>query len=381
MVNFPSFSRSFLAESYEWWDVLTSWSIGVLFDGKFNSLFSLLFAIGFSIQLDRLVQQETRRAAWIYARRLFALFAIGLLHVCLVWDGDVLHTYAVLGFLLLALRRVSDRTIRYLIALCLLYPGFRSLGLIFFASPDFTTDRLAAAEELAAATELAATTEAYVEFIRYNVGVLINNYTKPAGLDSVVLWYATLSATMLLGLLAGRRRWFQKLDRYKPVLPKIQWWSLGIGLACSATSVIVTQFFIEPFQPSPWFVVLRTTYAVSRVALMIFYVAVIIRISFNARWNCWLTPFAVAGRMPLTNYLMQSIVFTFIFYGWGLGLPRSSSSAIDFLSAFGFFFFVQVPLSALWLRRFRYGPMEYFWRVMTYGRPATGMIRVQPGET
>ncbi len=75
--------------------------------------------------------------------------------------------------------------------------------------------------------------------------------------------------------------------------------------------------------------------------------------------------------LPLTNYLMQTLIATTIFYGWGFGLWGAVGPALQLLMAFAIFFVIQVPLSILWLRRFQYGPLEWVWRVLTYGhRPA-----------
>jgi len=72
--------------------------------------------------------------------------------------------------------------------------------------------------------------------------------------------------------------------------------------------------------------------------------------------------------MPLTNYLMQTAICTTIFYGWGFGYWGSAGPALQLALAPAIFFLVQVPLSVLWLRHFEYGPLEYAWRVLTYGR-------------
>jgi uncharacterized protein len=125
---------------------------------------------------------------------------------------------------------------------------------------------------------------------------------------------------------------------------------------------------------------MQISYGVSRVALMIFYVATIVRLAQNPRWLPWLMPLAAAGRMPLTNYLLQSVLCTAIFYSWGLGLWRQMGEALQLGLALAIFFGFQVPLSIFWFRRFAYGPMEYLWRLLSYGRrpqaplaePATG---------
>jgi len=81
-----------------------------------------------------------------------------------------------------------------------------------------------------------------------------------------------------------------------------------------------------------------------------------------------LQPFATAGRMPLTNYLMQTLIATTLFYGWGFGLWGKVGNALDLALAIGIFFLVQVPLSKWWLARHELGPMEWLWRRLTYGR-------------
>jgi uncharacterized protein len=91
-------------------------------------------------------------------------------------------------------------------------------------------------------------------------------------------------------------------------------------------------------------------------------------------------PFAAAGRMPLTNYLLQSVLCTAIFYAWGLGLWRQMGEAAQLGLGFAIFFGFQVPLSIFWFRRFTYGPMEYLWRLLSYGRrPTTALAQPAPG--
>jgi uncharacterized protein len=112
----------------------------------------------------------------------------------------------------------------------------------------------------------------------------------------------------------------------------------------------------------------NVAYVICRVSIMTFYVATIVRIAQNASWRAWLDPIATVGRMPLTNYLLQTLLATFLFYGWGLGLWGTVGPALQVALAIGIFVVIQVPLSGAWLRRFKLGPMEYLWRVLTYGR-------------
>jgi uncharacterized protein len=172
---------------------------------------------------------------------------------------------------------------------------------------------------------------------------------------------------MLIGLLAGRQRWIQRAADHPNVVRRAQWWALGVGVATGILFLIASRL-VQPFVPSFWFVIMRTAYGVSRVALMIFYVATILRVTQHASWMRRLRPLAAAGRMPLTNYLLQSVLCTFIFDAWGLGYWGQAGALTQLVLAFAIFLMLQVPLSVWWLRRHTYGPMEYLWRLLTYGR-------------
>ena len=96
---------------------------------------------------------------------------------------------------------------------------------------------------------------------------------------------------------------------------------------------------------------------------MMFYVLTIVRLAQMPAWQRIFAPMAAAGRMPLTNYLMQTLIATTIFYGWGFGLWGTVGPAAGLALAFAIFFVIQVPLSLWWLKRFEMGPMEWVWRV------------------
>ena len=101
---------------------------------------------------------------------------------------------------------------------------------------------------------------------------------------------------------------------------------------------------------------------------MMFYVFTIVRLAELPLWQRRFAPIAATGRMPLTNYLMQTLIATTIFNGWGFGLWGKVGPAACLLLAFAIFFVIQVPLSVWWLRRYEFGPMEWLWRYSTYGR-------------
>jgi uncharacterized protein len=172
---------------------------------------------------------------------------------------------------------------------------------------------------------------------------------------------------MLLGLMLGRRKFFENSERHLPFVRRLQWSMLAVGIVTGTIFGIWQATTTDFVTPSPWRLLAGTCYIVCRVAIMIFYVSTIVRAVHNETWRRRLAPMATAGRMPLTNYLMQTLIATTIFYGWGFGLWNQVGPALDFVLAVGIFFIVQVPLSAWWLKRFELGPMEWLWRKLTYG--------------
>jgi uncharacterized protein len=110
------------------------------------------------------------------------------------------------------------------------------------------------------------------------------------------------------------------------------------------------------------------SYRLCRVALMVFYITSLLRLLQIEHWRRRLSALACAGRMPLTNYLLQTAMGLLIFRPWGLGLYGQAGPAVDFALAVMLYCLVQLPFSAYWLRHFRFGPMEYLWRFGTYGK-------------
>jgi uncharacterized protein len=101
--------------------------------------------------------------------------------------------------------------------------------------------------------------------------------------------------------------------------------------------------------------------------MMSFYVLTIVRLAQIPAWQRRFQPIAMTGRMPLTNYLLQTLIGTTLFYGWGFGL-WGKVGPVQLVMAFAVFFIIQVPLSTIGFRYFEYGPLEYVWRLGTYGK-------------
>jgi uncharacterized protein len=384
IMNMPAFNTSLFlgfdaAMWPHWWDRGTEMVRDVIFSGKFNSMFSMLFAIGFTIQLGRLQAREPEHATRIYLRRLFWLFVFGLVHACVFWAGDVLHMYALLGLLLLLLHRLPDRAIVTLIVLCLLYPAIRGTIRMVTSTPEDIQAIVAVTQQAISADNAGFGHGNFLDTARRSTAAMLILYKYPWQLGTLAA-YVQFFTTVLLGLLLGRHRFFQNITAHLPLVRRTQWWALGIGLVCGSAFVIWRSVVANPMEPSVWRILAGTGYIFGRVSIMIFYVATIVRAVCNEKWRRRLAPITLTGRMPLTNYLLQTLIGVILFYHWGFGLWGKVGPALDLVLAVAIFFLIQVPLSRWWLSRFQRGPMEHLWRVLTYGRGALHTTAGPAGE-
>lgn len=167
---------------------------------------------------------------------------------------------------------------------------------------------------------------------------------------------ASVMALFLLGLLVGRMKLFEQLPERRTLLKKIALWGLLIGLAFNALLV---------FAENPWWASLG--FIIGAPALAATYISGLSLLSLRGRGAKLLAPIGQVGRMALSNYILQSVVCSLIFNGYGLGLFEKVGAAGLWGITFAIYL-VQIPLSAWWLSRFQFGPLEWVWRSLTYGQ-------------
>ena len=331
---------------------------------KFKALFSFLFGLGLAVQMMR---AEARGAHFLplYARRLCVLFLIGIAHFLLVWDGDILHDYALLGFVLLLFHRSSPKTLLVgagvLLAIPMLFYGITTYSSITsHVSPQMkewiTYEN--GAEDNGTSDDFSDTYArgSYAEMVTLRESELPRDMSPDTD-DAYVL------AIFLLGLYAGRRRIFHDVSAHLPFIRRVQRWGLVIGVAGNAAFAVGGSF-----DPSPTSVtqnVGRLCLVVAAPALMLLYASTIILVTQRETWRRRLAPLAAVGRTALSNYLLQSLICTTIFYRYGLALFGKVSPSLGVLLTITIFL-IQIPLSVWWLRRFQFGPVEWLWRSLTY---------------
>jgi uncharacterized protein len=334
----------------------------LIVDGKFYTLFSLLFGVGFSLQLARLERRGADGVA-IFRRRLLVLLAIGLVHCVLVWDGDILTLYALLGLTLPFFRGWSERSLLAAVVLLTLLPlagaaTFAALGWEphrwWFELGDDIGRRLGGTPELPNAWLQRPDFGAYFAWTMggwpYRVGTLIESWRIPKVLG-----------IMLLGLVLGRRLVAGSLLQQRRLL----WTTLAAGLAIGVPAGLVYGTTTGVGQDSAASIVGTLPMALAYAAAFLLAWPRAARV---------LGVLAAPGRMALTNYLMQTLLGITIFYGIGFGLVGRLAPAEIYAIATAVYA-GQIAFSHWWLARHEMGPMERLWRTATYGRRVVAVER------
>lgn len=353
-------------------DRLAVWGIRFLAEGKFYSLFSLLFELGFALQILRAEERGTRFVPF-YLRRLFILLLIGLAHAILLWTGDILVLYALIGaIMLLFFRRRAPRTLLIwtvvmLAVTILINAALSGLAALAQLSPEAAAeisrefaDSEANMRAAAAEAGRVFATGSFLEITRQRLSDLGFMYSFAIFLGFNVL------AMFLLGLYAGRRGIFRDISGHLPLFRKILWWGLPVGIIGNLVYVISIEG-VNRSQPTWESLIAVIGQTIGAPALTLSYVAAITLLVQHDVWRARLGPLAAVGRMALTNYLLQSLIATTIFYGYGFGLFGQIGPAVGVLFTLGIFT-AQIPLSVWWMGRFQFGPVEWLWRSLTYLR-------------
>jgi uncharacterized protein len=366
-----------LAEQSPFADRITHFLVHFFVEGKFYSIFSFLFGFGFALQISRAEERGDRRAS-LFKRRLFWLLIIGLLHAYLLWAGDILSIYALMGFVLILFRRKTNGALLKW-AFALMVIPILTYILIYILFVAFVTPEALAAFQ---AGQVDFWNEAvkkvqqssYLQIITdFNLQYIIGRY---AGLI-FDMRLPKILAMFLLGFYAYRRGFFQDLSSHQPFIRRVLVYGLVLGLIGNvAFAALAGKEALIP--PTPAGIAGVVSYAFGVPALALFFIALVATLWQKAAWRRLLAFLAPVGRMALTNYLLQTVICVFIFYGYGFAQFGRIGARTATLIALGIFLF-QILMSALWLKYFAYGPMEWIWRQLTYRQRLN--LRREPQQT
>lgn len=355
------------AMSGDLFDRIVVYFLIVFVESKFFTLFSFLFGIGFSIQMARSGNQNFTKK---FIRRLLVLGLFGIAHIVLLWEGDILLLYSLIGFPLLLFRRATPRNFVRLILALLIVPSI--LVVTVFSAIEtarvipaysaqisqaetslleqFVESRRQAADDLSGGSYLKLLTERITE---YQVTFLLLLSRAP-----IVL------AMFLLGMRIGQKGYLTDVDAHQQMLKKVRFWGLSVG---SALSLAVIFGYIV-FQPLSALTFLFFNQTLAGPILSMGYAATFVLAAQSSHWQPIVKLLSFVGRMSLTNYLLQSLINALLFSGYGLGLAGKIKPLTGILLS-AIIFVAQILLSKIWLAFFRFGPAEWFWRSATYLKP------------
>ena len=371
MANFPEFSLwTFQSEDTlsampsAGADHIVLWMVTILVEGKFYTIFSVLFGIGFSL----IISNALRKGAdgfRIFYRRMVLLTIIGLLHLLFLWSGDILLLYALMGMLLPLFRHCSDRALLRWAFFFLLLP----VGISFFREmTEFSLARHAYNAWWNCCDYVGITEENFGTWLRdaHTYGDMLLFLVQGA---VERMWefisgnrYFKVLGLFLIGYYIGRRRLFEHLDYHRHLLVQ----TARIGFFAGFPLSVVYAWSSIQGQPLGE-TIHSLLYLVSVYPLGLAYLSGLSLLYLRTRQAAIWQGLANPGRMALTNYLLQSFIGVLLFYGIGLGWGASTSLWLTELIVV-IVFLTQMLFSFLWFRRFLFGPLEWLWRMMTYGK-------------
>ena len=326
----------------------------IFVQGKFFTLFSLLFGAGFAVMAQR-ASSAGRDFTRFYLRRSLGLLIIGALHAVLLWSGDILVAYALLSFALLAFREAPRSWLPVLGTAA--YVGAAVLMLLLGVLMQFAPADASSAQQAAAVASIEAQRQAYGHG-SYVQAVAQRLRDLGASLGALLVVGPQILGMFLIGAWFARSGAIADPARYRRLWAVLRWLLLPLGLAVMFSSV-----YLQSYNPPGRFDMRgATAYALTAIAGLLMCLGYL---AWGVRWSRYLQWLAPAGRMALSNYLGQSLVCTLVFYAYGLGWFEQMGRAGQLLFAL-LLFAGQVALSHVWLRRFQFGPVEWAWRALTY---------------
>ncbi|MGL5981129.1 MAG: DUF418 domain-containing protein [Phocaeicola sp.] len=334
----------------------------VFINGKFYTIFSLLFGIGFSILMKK-EQTNSRRYSPYFLNRMTILAIIGVIHLSYIWSGDILLLYALIGLLLPLFKKVSNQKLLIISGLSLIAPiifqifsvatGFNS------AAPFFEIQNSLCIREGIKQDNVG-------EFL-YNMNSYSDNiiYCRQGMFLRIASLLEEFRCTKLFGLFilgfyVGRNNLHEKIGNYKGIMKNIVLYGSLVFFPLS----FLYAYYSMNYTPLGD-VTSVVLYVISVFPLAIVYMSTVSLFFLSTKRTKLLKAIASTGQMALSNYISQSLLGIFIFYPIGLGLGGNVGLASITLIALAIFA-VQVVFSNIWLSYFAFGPLEWIWKMLTY---------------
>lgn len=344
------------------WVWLTS---HVFADQKFMAIFSMMFGASI-VMLSQKAQKEDMRSSALQSRRFIFLAIIGLLHAYLIWYGDVLFAYAVCAFFMFRFRSKKSA------ALVKIGIAFLVIGSLISIAAGYSTPFWEPSEFEATKTEIwnpelskiAEEIDVYRDSWERQIPYRIS---QAFSLQTTVFLFETFWKTaglMLIGMALHKKRVFKakQSDKY---YAKMMGYGLGLGLPLVIIGVMLDFNHDWDFKLS-FFFYSQLNYWGS-ILMALGYIGIVMVIAKSSTRSFMAKRLADVGKMALSTYLLQSIICGFLFYGHGLSLFGDLDRSLQMVTVLGVWVF-NIAFASLWLNYFKYGPFEWLWRSLTYGK-------------
>ncbi|TKX75096.1 DUF418 domain-containing protein [Halorubrum sp. GN11_10-6_MGM] len=333
-----------------------TWFVGHVFaQSKFITIFSALFGAGVLLFVES-KEEKGQDAVRLHLRRTAVLIAIGLLHAYLLWYGDILVTYGLTGIFLLFVRDLDARRLAGLAGIFLLFvPAIELFAAVSIGGEAIAGQWLPS--EAAIRQEVATYRGGWLEQMSHRVDSSFQRQTS--GFIGSSFW--RVGGVMLLGMALYKRGVLTGERSTAFYRRLVAGGVVGVGIVVAGVAYIEANDW-SAGAALYW----RQFNYVGSLLVAGGYVG-LVTLFVRRRGDGIVTrALAAVGRTAFTNYLLQTVIATTIFYGHGLGL-FGSVSRVEAMGIVVAIWAVQIPLSVLWLRYFRFGPVEWVWRTLTYG--------------
>jgi uncharacterized protein len=372
-------------------DTAVIFGISIVVSGKFYTIFSILFGMGLALQNARAKSRGTPFVG-TYSRRLLFLVLFGVVHGVFLFSADILAFYAIVGFAALLFRNSSSKRL-VTIAVALFAVSMVVLVLSISVKPDLLNRSEPDWEMLAEARRVELETTAGDEsfraeeikrdrklrlyrFMAENLRVYRSGTWLEMVLHRAVIFFLVgmplrlglvfwrCLPLFLMGIFFFRKGLFLDNEQNRMTYKRMLGWGLGLGLLLQLIAGAVQMGGGTGFTTH---MLLMAGVIFGPLGIALAYCGGVALLCLRENWHRRLSPLAAVGRMALTNYVGHSVLCGFVFTGFGLGLYGQLSPTETFLIAL-LVFATQLVISPIWLRRFRFGPLEYLWRRLTYRR-------------
>ncbi|MFS0688461.1 DUF418 domain-containing protein [Sporosarcina sp. 179-K 8C2 HS] len=334
-------------------DVASYKLINLFVEASFYPIFAMMFGYGLNMQYEKAIANGTSYVPMM-ARRMAILMGFGLIHALFIWSGDVLFTYALMGFIMLAVVRVPKRWLLWIALIVYLLPTFLFIGGVYLLTkhdPNKLMEGFVDIQRI----ELAITAYAhgtYGEALVFRISEWLF-----IGLTNSFIGIFMVLPLIMLGAAFSKWKLFERAAVLKGRIAVV-------GIITLAAGIFIKSWpYIDGYE----FYNRLIQQLIGGPILAIGYACVIILLCTLPIFRTIFRPIGKAGRLSLTTYLMQSIIATFLFYGYGFGLYGKVDLETGTMIAVGIFA-IQVIFAELWLLKFRMGPFEWLWRKGVYGK-------------